>query len=137
VISRLTRPARGVVTRLSSAVWMGYTIDAARGVRPFQRLWSWIVSVAEVDKQRVAIAPAGESLWIRGWSSFDVRKHSRSERALEAGSPVAKPRAWWRVPSGALVDGRHFGSGKPPSLTREWTERLSLPRRIRSPSSAG
>jgi hypothetical protein len=39
---------------------MGYTGDAARGVRPFRRLWSWIVSVAEVDKQRVAIAPAGE-----------------------------------------------------------------------------
>jgi len=39
---------------------MGNTIDAARGVRPFQRLWSWIVSVAEIDKQRVAIAPAGE-----------------------------------------------------------------------------
>lgn len=60
VISRLTRPARGVVTRLSSAVWMGYTGNAARGVRPFQRLWSWIVSVAEIDKQRVAIAPRGE-----------------------------------------------------------------------------
>lgn len=60
MISRLTRPARGVVTRLSSAVWMGYTIDAARGVRSFQRLWSWVVSVAEIDKQRVAIAPAGE-----------------------------------------------------------------------------
>lgn len=60
MISRLTRPARGVVTRLSSAVWMGYTIDAARGVRPFQRLWSWVVSVAEIDKQRVAIAPSGE-----------------------------------------------------------------------------
>jgi hypothetical protein len=60
VISRLARPARGVVTRLSSAVLMGYTGDAARGVRPFRRLWSWIVSVAEVDKQRVAIAPAGE-----------------------------------------------------------------------------
>jgi hypothetical protein len=39
---------------------MGYTIDAARGVRLFQRLWSWVVSVAEVDKQRVAIAPTGE-----------------------------------------------------------------------------
>jgi len=60
VISRLTRPARGVVTRLSSAVWMGHTIDAARGVRPFQRLWSWVVSVAEIDKQRVAITPSGE-----------------------------------------------------------------------------
>jgi hypothetical protein len=60
VISRLTRPARGVVTRLSSAVWMGHTIDVARGVRPFQRLWSWVVSVAEIDKQRVAITPAGE-----------------------------------------------------------------------------
>lgn len=60
MISRLARPARGVVTRLSSAVWMGYTIDAARGVRPFQRLWSWVVSVAEIDKQRVAITPAGE-----------------------------------------------------------------------------
>jgi hypothetical protein len=39
---------------------MGKTGNAARGVRPFQWLWSWIVSVAEVDKQRVAIAPAGE-----------------------------------------------------------------------------
>jgi hypothetical protein len=39
---------------------MGYTGNAARGVRPFQRLWSWIVSVAEIDKQRVAIAPMGE-----------------------------------------------------------------------------
>lgn len=60
VISRLARPARGVVTRLSSAVWKGYTGNAARGVRPFQRLWSWIVSVAEVDKQRGAITPMGE-----------------------------------------------------------------------------
>jgi hypothetical protein len=55
VISRLTRPARGVVTRLSSAVWKGYTDYAARGVRPFRRLWSWIASVAEIDKQCVAI----------------------------------------------------------------------------------
>jgi hypothetical protein len=39
---------------------MGYTGNAARGVRPFQRLWSWIVSVAEIDKQRVAITPTGE-----------------------------------------------------------------------------
>jgi hypothetical protein len=60
VTSRLTRPARGVVTRLSSAVFLGHTGNAARGVRPFQRLWSWIVSVAEVDKQRVAITPTGE-----------------------------------------------------------------------------
>jgi hypothetical protein len=60
VISRLARPARGVATRLSSAVWKGYTGNAARGVRPFQRLWSWIVSVAEIDKQRVAITPRGE-----------------------------------------------------------------------------
>jgi hypothetical protein len=60
VTSRLARPARGVVTRLSSAVYMGHTVNAARGVRPFQRLWSWIVSVAEVDKQRVAITPTGE-----------------------------------------------------------------------------
>jgi hypothetical protein len=41
-------------------VWKGHTGHAARGVRQFQRLWSWIVSVAEVDKQRVAITPAGE-----------------------------------------------------------------------------
>jgi hypothetical protein len=41
-------------------VYTGHTVNAARGVRPFQRLWSWIVSVAEVDKQRVAITPAGE-----------------------------------------------------------------------------
>jgi hypothetical protein len=60
VTSRLTRPARGVVTRLSSAVFAGHTVNAARGVWPFRRLWSWIVSVAEIDKQRVAIAPAGE-----------------------------------------------------------------------------
>jgi hypothetical protein len=39
---------------------MGNTIDAARGVRSFRRLWSWVVSVAEIDKQRVAITPAGE-----------------------------------------------------------------------------
>jgi hypothetical protein len=39
---------------------MGHTIDAARGVWPFRWLWSWIDSVAEVDKQRVAIPPAGE-----------------------------------------------------------------------------
>jgi hypothetical protein len=57
-----------------------------------------------------------------------VRKHSRSERALEAGSPVAKPRARWRVPSGTLVDGRHFGSPRLLSLTRAQPERLSLPR---------
>lgn len=60
VISRLARPARGVVTRLSSAVWMGHTTHAARGVRPFQQLWSRVVSVAEIDKQCVAITPAGE-----------------------------------------------------------------------------
>jgi hypothetical protein len=54
------RPARGVVTRLSSAVRMGHTISAARGVLPFRRLWSRVVSVAEVDKQRVALGPAGE-----------------------------------------------------------------------------
>lgn len=60
MISRLARSARGDVTRLSSAVWMGHTIDAARGVLPFRWLWSWIDSVAEVDKQRVAIPPAGE-----------------------------------------------------------------------------
>jgi hypothetical protein len=41
-------------------VYTGHTVNAARGVRPFQRLWSWIVSVAEVDKQRVAITPTGE-----------------------------------------------------------------------------
>jgi hypothetical protein len=39
---------------------MGHTTHAARGVRPFRRLWSRIVSVAEIDKQCVAIAPAGE-----------------------------------------------------------------------------
>jgi hypothetical protein len=60
VTSRLARPARGVVTRLSSAVYMGHTVNAARGVRPFQRLWSWIVSVAEIDKQCVASSPVGE-----------------------------------------------------------------------------
>lgn len=54
------RPARGVVTRLSSAVPMGYTGGAVRGVLPFQRLWSRIVSIAEVDKQRVAFEPTGE-----------------------------------------------------------------------------
>jgi hypothetical protein len=62
VKSRLARPARGVVTRLSSAVWKGHTSHAARGVRPFQRLWSRIVSVAEIDKQCVASSPAGEEL---------------------------------------------------------------------------
>jgi hypothetical protein len=56
--------------------------------------------------------PWVKNLRIRRWSSLDVRKHSRGERALEAGSPVAKPRARWRAPSGALVDGRHFGPGK-------------------------
>lgn len=59
VISRLTRPARGIVTRLSSAVWKGNTDYAARGVRPFQWLWSWIASVAEIDKQCVAITARG------------------------------------------------------------------------------
>jgi hypothetical protein len=39
---------------------MGHTTHAARGVRPFQRLWSWIVSVAEIDKQCAAIPPTGE-----------------------------------------------------------------------------
>jgi hypothetical protein len=73
---------------------------------------------------------------IRCWSSFDVRKHSRSERALEAGSLVAKPRARWRAPSGALVDGRHFGPGKSHSLTRVRTERFSPLRQIRSPNPA-
>jgi uncharacterized UPF0146 family protein len=60
VMSRLSHPARDDVTRLSSAVFVGKTGNAARGVRPFRRLWSWIVSVAEVDKQRVAISPTGE-----------------------------------------------------------------------------
>jgi hypothetical protein len=39
---------------------MGHTTHAARGVRPFQRLWSRIDSVAEIDKQCAAITPAGE-----------------------------------------------------------------------------
>jgi hypothetical protein len=81
--------------------------------------------------------PRVKNLWIRRWSSLDVRKHSRGERALEASSPVAKPRARWRAPSGALVDGRHIGSGKALSLTWERTEGLLLSRRIRSPGSAG
>jgi len=36
------------------------TGSAARGVRPIVRLWSRIVSVAEIDKRRAAFAPAGE-----------------------------------------------------------------------------
>jgi hypothetical protein len=39
---------------------MGHTGSAARGVLPFRWLWSRIVSVAEVDKQRVALNPTGE-----------------------------------------------------------------------------
>jgi hypothetical protein len=53
-------PARGVATRLSSAVLMGRTVSAARGVLPFRWLWSRIVSVAEVDKQCVAFHSIGE-----------------------------------------------------------------------------
>jgi hypothetical protein len=41
-------------------VWTGHTNHAARGVRPFQQLWSRIVSVAEIDKQCVAISLADE-----------------------------------------------------------------------------
>lgn len=74
---------------------------------------------------------------IRRWSSLDVRKHSRGERALEAGSLVAKPRARWRAPPGALVDGRHSEPGRACSLTRVRTEGPSLPRQIRSPNPVG
>jgi hypothetical protein len=54
------RPARDTATRLSSAVLMGHTGSAARGVLPFRWLWSRIVSVAEVDKQCVAFCAMGE-----------------------------------------------------------------------------
>lgn len=50
---------------------------------------------------------------------------------------MAKPRARWRVPSGALVDGRHSGSGKSRPLTRVRMERPSSSRRIRSPKTTG
>jgi hypothetical protein len=36
------------------------TRSAARGVRSVRRLWSRVVSVAEIDKRRVALALAGE-----------------------------------------------------------------------------
>jgi hypothetical protein len=37
------------------------TRSAARGVRSIIRLWSWIVSVAEIDKRRAAFAPTGKT----------------------------------------------------------------------------
>jgi hypothetical protein len=36
------------------------TESAARGVWPFQSLWSQIVLIAEIDKRCAAFAPAGE-----------------------------------------------------------------------------
>lgn len=80
--------------------------------------------------------PWVKNLWTLRTSSFAVRKHLRSERALEAGSPAAKPRARWRVPSGALVDGRHLGPGNSPLLTTGRMEWLSALRWYRSPSPA-
>lgn len=61
------RPARDAATRLSSAVLMGKTVSAARGVLPFRWLWSRIVSVAEVDKQCAALNPTGEESVDKFW----------------------------------------------------------------------
>jgi hypothetical protein len=112
VKSRLTCLARGIVTRLSSAVFSGHTGNAARGVRPFQRLCRGSFRLQKLTSSAWPSRPRVKNPGIRGWSSLEVRKHSRGERALEASLPVAKPQAWWRVPSGALVDGRYVGAWK-------------------------
>jgi len=68
--------------------------------------------------------PGVKSPWTRGGSS-PQRESSGGERASEAGSRAANPRDRWRARSvresglsGAFVDGRRPGPGKPHSLTR-------------------
>jgi hypothetical protein len=85
--------------------------------------------------------PGSEELLDNGnGSSSSARERWRRERASEAGSPVAKPRDRWRVPSkrriaraivlGAPVEGRRSGSGKPSSLTRgRWKRSWFLTKR--------
>jgi len=85
-----TIPERGERAGLSVATrekklrgWA--TIRSVRGVRSIRRSCSWIESVAEVDRRRVAPRDLGRrAQGTDGGSSFPMREHRGSERAPEA-----------------------------------------------------
>jgi hypothetical protein len=91
--------------------------DCWRGSAEFGDSWlcSRTVSIAEVDKRRVALRARERR--VRGTddgSSPPTRERSEGERASEAGSSVAKPRDRWRVP----VNRSDCESGTPGSTCR-------------------
>jgi hypothetical protein len=120
------RASKGAQPPAKAAQCFWATKSAARGVRSITRLWSRVVSVAETNKRRVALALAGEELANTLGSSFSCES---TEQAKERRKPAAR---WLNCGYGGGLLMQEYlsvedapGCSKPPSLTG-WRKSSSI-----------